>query len=99
MKLIWPLRIAIVVLLLSNAVITFIWIFQCWPVQAVWDNSIKDFKCLSHSRMVQLVFAQAMFSVISDFGLAIYPIFILWNNSMSWKDKIGVWVLMGLGVM
>ena len=49
--------------------------------------------------MLNLIFSQAIISAVSDFAFAFYPILILWNMSISLKDKIGVVLLMGLGVV
>ena len=35
-----PLQLSITVLILSNLILTLLWIFQCWPVQAYWDERV-----------------------------------------------------------
>ena len=60
--------------------------------------SVKG-KCLSQRKMLNVIFAQAIISVVSDFGLAFYPILILWKLQMKTKNKVGLCFLMGLGVM
>ena len=53
-----PLQAALVVLILSNVVLTILWIVQCHPVAAAWDDSI-DGKCFSKSQKEYIIFAQA----------------------------------------
>ena len=48
---------------------------------------------------LKIVLAQALISVISDFGLALYPILIIAHLKLTVKDKVGLCALMGLGVM
>lgn len=56
--LIQPLQAALVILILSNVVLTNLWIVQCRPVAAVWDSSI-DGKCFSKGQIESIIFAQA----------------------------------------
>ncbi|KAI9665494.1 MAG: hypothetical protein M1831_001636 [Alyxoria varia] len=93
-----PLKASIAVLILSNVVITFIWIFQCKPVEGFWDPDIEA-TCLSHQAIYNLILSQAIVSVLSDFGLALYPVLMLWNIKMNLPNKIGVCIIMGLGVI
>ena len=93
-----PLQISIVILILSNIALTLTWIFQCNPIKGVWDIGISA-QCLSREQLLDVVLAQAIISVWSDFMLAFYPVVILWKVQMSWRSKIGVWILMGCGVV
>lgn len=117
--LIRPLQAALVVLVVSNVILTILWIVQCRPVAAAWDESLNG-TCFSKDQLRSIVFAQAsrfavsglrcrsshadgpsckVFSVISDFSFAAYPILMLWKVQIKWKTKVGLWCLMGLGVM
>ena len=53
-----PLQVALVMLILSNVVLTILWIVQCRPVAAAWDDSI-DAKCFSKRQKESIIFAQA----------------------------------------
>ena len=53
-----PLQAALVFLILSNVVLTVLWIVQCQPVAAAWDSSI-DGKCFSKRQKENVIFAQA----------------------------------------
>lgn len=94
-----PLQIGVVVLIISNVVLTLLWIFQCWPVQALWDPTVKPRYCFNHGIILNIIFSQAIISVVSDFSFALYPILIIWHVKIRLKDKVGLCLLMGLGVM
>ena len=98
-KHIFPLYAGIAVLIISNLVLTLMWIFQCWPVQAVWDLAIPIQHCLNPGVVSNVILAQGIIAAISDFAFALYPILILYHLNMRVKDKVGLCVLMGLGLM
>ncbi|KAI4125962.1 MAG: hypothetical protein LQ338_003988 [Usnochroma carphineum] len=91
-----PLQWAAAFLLFSNTILTVLLIMQCQPIHAVWDD---DGRCLSLSAKEGIVLAQAVISVVSDFAFAALPVFFLWRTQIDVKTKIGLWVLMGLGVL
>ena len=56
--LIRPLQGAVVFLILSNAILTLLWILQCRPVDAAWNTSIKG-TCFSRGEKQRIIIAQA----------------------------------------
>ena len=54
-----PLQAALVILILSNVVLTILWIAQCRPVAAAWSDSI-DGKCFSKRQKECIILAQAI---------------------------------------
>ena len=52
--LIRPLQAALVFLVLSNVVLTLLWIFQCRPIAAVWDSTI-DGKCFKKRQVESII--------------------------------------------
>ncbi|KAI4177643.1 MAG: hypothetical protein LQ343_000106 [Gyalolechia ehrenbergii] len=91
-----PLQWAVAFLLFSNTILTVLLIMQCQPLHAAWDD---DGRCLSLSAKEGIVLTQAVISVVSDFAFAALPIFFLWRTQIDVKTKIGLWVLMGMGVI
>ena len=89
-----PLQYAVAFLLFSNTILTVIWIMQCQPIHAAWDN--KGI-CMSRKAKEGVILAQAIISVVSDFAFAAFPILFLWRVQIDLKTKIGLWILMGLG--
>ena len=115
--LIRPLQGAIAFLILSNVILTLLWILQCLPVAASWNMKISG-KCFTKDQLREIILAQAsekfqfarywselranrleVISLISDFTFSCYPILILWRVQLKPKTKIGLCILMGLGVM
>ncbi|CAD6591366.1 MAG: hypothetical protein ASARMPRED_005361 [Alectoria sarmentosa] len=86
-----PLQCAVAFLLFSNTILTVIWIMQCQPIHAAWDNSGT---CMSREAKEGIILAQAVISVVSDFTFAAFPILFLWRVQIDLKTKIGLWVLM-----
>lgn len=89
-----PLQWAVAFLLFSNTVLTVMWIMQCQPIHAAWDN--EGF-CLDRLAKEGIVLVQAIISIVSDFSFAALPIVILWRVQIDFKTKIGLWLLMCLG--
>lgn len=89
-----PLQCAVAFLLFSNTILTVIWIMQCQPIHAAWDDSGT---CMSRKAKECIILAQAVISVISDFTFAAFPILFLWRVQIDIRTKIGLWVLMCLG--
>lgn len=52
-----PLFNAIIVLFISNLILTLLWILQCIPVQATWDLTISG-KCFTKSQLLEIILAQ-----------------------------------------
>ena len=93
-RLLPTLQCAVAFLILSNTVLTTMWIMQCQPTHAVWDS---EGVCLSRAGKEGIVLTQAIISAISDFSFATVPILILWRVQIDFKTKIELWLLMCLG--
>lgn len=72
------------------------WILQCQPIRASWDNS-GDGGCFTYDVKYGIILAQAIISLVSDFAFAAFPIVLLWRIQIDFKTKIGLWLLMCLG--
>ncbi|KAL9608801.1 MAG: hypothetical protein Q9167_006374 [Letrouitia subvulpina] len=96
-----PLQCAVAFLILSNTVITTVWIMQCQPLSAAWDNDRvvgERGRCMGQEELEELVLAQAIISAASDFAFAALPGLFLWRTQIETRTRLGLWVLMGLGV-
>ena len=89
-----PLQWAVAFLLFSNTILTVVWIMQCQPLHAAWDD--KGI-CMTRGALEGVILVQAVISVVSDFSFAAFPILILWRVQIDFKTKLGLWVLMCLG--
>jgi hypothetical protein len=77
-----------------------IWdIFQCTPIQAQWDPTIQDAKCVSPQQLVNSAYATSALAISSDLFYSLLPIPMVWSVKMSRQAKAGVILLLGLGIL
>ena len=93
-----PLQGAVIFLIVSNIILTFLWIFQCSPVSGSWTQSATA-RCMTYAQLERIIISQALISLISDVLLALFPIAILWKVQISPRIKVGLCSLMALGLM
>ena len=93
-----PIQGTIVFLILTNIVLTLLWIFQCNPIAGAWNKQTPS-KCFTDAQLQRIIISQALVSIISDFALALFPIALLWKVQISWRVKAGLCALMALGLM
>lgn len=78
-------------------------VFQCTPIDGFWLRaaSIENaaiYKCRTDIS-VDSTFASSGISAFIDWAFGILPVFILWELNVNLKKKIGLGVIMGLGVL
>lgn len=56
--LIRPLQAAVAILLVSNVVLTILWIVQCRPIDAAWNSFIQG-SCFTRGQLQRIIIAQA----------------------------------------
>ncbi len=93
-----PIQGTIIVLVISNIVLTLLWIFQCNPVGRAWNKQTHGI-CFTDAQLQRIIISQALISIISDFILALFPIVLLWKVQIELRIKAGLCILMGLGLM
>jgi len=73
---------------------------RCEPVALWWDKSLHG-TCnrIGSNITEQIGIFQSSWTTASDFVLAIYPVSIFWNLSMTWKRKAGLCAIMGAGLI
>ncbi|KAE8319887.1 hypothetical protein BDV41DRAFT_570805 [Aspergillus transmontanensis] len=72
---------------------------QCSPAKKLWDERIPG-RCPGRKRVQTFGYIQAPYSAFCDFALAVYPVLIFRKvQAFSLPTKIGLSVLMGLGVV
>ncbi len=73
----------------------------CWPSYRQTDFSLftgSTFGTDLSLRFVQILIAVIGWLAFIDLSLALLPISIIWNLQLNWHKKLGLSVLMGLGV-
>ena len=96
--LIRPIQGAIIVLVVSNVILTLLWVLQCNPTARAWNKQTPG-SCFTDGQLQRIIISQALISIISDFMLALFPIFLLWNVQIAPRIKAGLCALMALGLM
>ncbi|KAF2861365.1 hypothetical protein K470DRAFT_281621 [Piedraia hortae CBS 480.64] len=70
---------------------------QCTPVAYNWDKSIPGGTCWPDSVINFIGISQGVLAAATDIILASLPLLFLWNISLLWRVKLGVWAIMALG--
>ncbi|KAE8377969.1 hypothetical protein BDV26DRAFT_304708 [Aspergillus bertholletiae] len=66
----------------------------CRPVQAMWDVTITDAKCVDQ---FSFVYANAAFNVFSDLATLVLPIKLCWSLQTSRRQRMLLMVVFGMG--
>lgn len=83
-------------LVISQVVVTFLTIFQCQPVAAVYDFEIKERKCLS---ITNIAISGTAFNIAAEIIIFLIPIPIVSSLQMSGSKKVGICLLFSIGLM
>ena len=71
----------------------------CTPIEANWTPFLQGSKCLPLKPLTYIVYAASGIYILSDWILGAMPVFLLWNIQLSWKSKVTVMTLLGLGIL
>ncbi|PNP85076.1 hypothetical protein FNYG_01601 [Fusarium nygamai] len=80
----------------SNTAIIVALNMQCTPHEAIWDFRIPDAKCWD---LHKLQVASATIHLCCDIAIFLLPQQVIWKLKMSWKKRLGVSVIFGLGLL
>ncbi|KAK2757988.1 hypothetical protein FQN54_004394 [Arachnomyces sp. PD_36] len=69
----------------------------CTPTESIWDKRIKG-ECIDPQIQLGIGLSQASFNAFTDLFLALFPSWIFWSLNMTLRRKIGLMMLMGVGV-
>jgi hypothetical protein len=95
----WTLKISMVIVTIWSLAIFFFEIFQCSPVQAQWDFTIQNSKCVSGNSFVAAAYSISVLTVVTDWMYAIMPIPMIWSVQMTTQKKITVAFVLSLGIL
>ncbi|KAL8701532.1 MAG: hypothetical protein Q9201_004861 [Fulgogasparrea decipioides] len=86
-------------LITSHVPLFFLIIFQCSPVSKYWTHPLDGpGVCFTKATVETIIIVQGVFSILSDFICATFPIVLLWDVPLSKRTKVALCLLMGLGV-
>jgi len=95
----WTLKISMVIVTIWSLAIFLFEIFQCNPLQAQWDFTIQNSKCVSGDSFVAAAYSISVLTVITDWMYAIIPIPMIWSVQMTTQKKVTVAFVLSLGVL
>ena len=85
-------------LIITHLALFFLEVFQCIPVNKVWNLGVPG-KCMSEQAIMNILIAQCVFSFLTDFICAAFPIVLLRNLHIKLQSKVALCCLMGLGII
>ena len=86
-------------LIITHLALFLLNIFQCHPVDKVWNEGEKGGHCFTKQTVMNILIAQGVLSFITDFLCAAFPVVLLRNLHIKKQSKIGLCCLMGLGII
>ncbi|CZR65727.1 related to integral membrane protein pth11 [Phialocephala subalpina] len=95
---IWILRISMIVVAVWSVAIFIYDLFQCIPVAAQWDTTIKNAKCDSGGSFAAAAYSISVMTIVTDWLYALLPIPMIWSVQMSVQAKATVVFVLSLGV-
>jgi hypothetical protein len=96
---IWILRISMIVVTIWSVAIFLYDIFQCIPVEAQWNYTIKSAKCVSGPSFVAAAYSISVMTIVTDWLYALLPIPMIWSVQMSVQAKVTVAFILSLGIL
>lgn len=70
--------------------------FQCHPIKYYWDRTIQG-TCQPSVYIRACAYVNTIVGGGTDFVLAMLPIWLLWDLKLSWRTKVSIAVLLGMG--
>lgn len=93
----WGLWALISLLIATTLLPEIILLAECSPVSAYWTSQAD--KCWSPDIRIYSIYLQTAASVLADVVCTLLPIVVVWDLTLSLKNKIAVCGLMSLGIV
>lgn len=87
-----------IAIVLSSFVFIMLFVLQCVPPNAAWRLNVHA-KCMSRTAILNNILAQAVVSAVYDFGLALFPLLLVWSLRMSRWKQVGLCCITLLGIL
>ncbi|KAF4950245.1 hypothetical protein FSARC_13262 [Fusarium sarcochroum] len=72
-------------------------LFRCKPIDGSWNPALGT--CADQEIIIRLTYVVSVANILTDWSVALIPIFILWNLQMAKKLKKMAALVMGVGVL
>ncbi|KAA8645154.1 hypothetical protein EYZ11_009628 [Aspergillus tanneri] len=96
---IWILYGITALSIVAGLLFFFFTIFQCQPVNYLWDRMTMEGKCLDMDLLLGIVYMYSVVSAVCDFTIGILPVFIVWKLKMRRRTKTMVAGILGIGCL
>lgn len=93
----WILYAAMLISVVAGGTFFFVTVFQCNPVYYFWARRNPSGTCVPNAVIVGLAYTYSVFSIISDFTLAMIPGFLVWNLQLKRRAKVALIPLITMG--
>ncbi|KAK6223984.1 hypothetical protein LQW54_000130 [Pestalotiopsis sp. IQ-011] len=84
------------VIVASSAILLFLTIFPCRPIQAAWDLTITEYQCINRQAVYK---AQAIAGAVTDTMVLLVPIPVVVSLNISCRRKMGLICFFGIGAL
>ncbi|KAH8821450.1 hypothetical protein F5884DRAFT_87245 [Xylogone sp. PMI_703] len=89
-------HVMLVLITILSIIFFFMTIFQCQPAEKFWHPEVPG-KCFGKTTVLGISLSHGILIAITDFLMAILPLFIVWKLQMTLFMKFSVAALMGMG--
>ncbi|KAJ2894837.1 hypothetical protein MKZ38_007187 [Zalerion maritima] len=93
----WIIYAAVATTVVTGIVFFFVTLFQCHPISYFWDKNQDDGTCVKVEIIMALAYLYSATSVVSDFILAVLPIFLISKLQMERRAKLVLAPLLVMG--
>jgi hypothetical protein len=98
-----PLRYVIYVVVGSSSMASILFffgfLFHCRPVQAIWDFTVYEAKCLPPQQLEIAAYVHSGVTILGDWILTLLPIPIVWNLQLKLRAKISLTLTLSIGLL
>lgn len=74
-------------------------LLQCRPVSRYWNPFMSGGVCANPLLIVNALYANSAICMVTDFTMAILPVFVVWDLKMNTRTKLAAGFILGLGAL
>lgn len=92
----WIIYLTVSLYTFAGISLIFLLCFQCYPIEYFWDRTIQG-SCQPSIYIGACAYVNTIVGGGTDFVLATLPIWLVWDLKLSWRTKVSIAVLLGMG--
>ncbi|KAI0482158.1 hypothetical protein GGR56DRAFT_670070 [Xylariaceae sp. FL0804] len=94
----WTLWVIAVLVFVTSTLSNVFIITSCTPVAALWDKTMVPRRCRDWRGTITIAVIYSLVNIVSDFVLALLPVFFLWRIQLPWRQKLPIMGVLSLGI-